>query len=1021
MRTLSHGRQLVLAILCGLLTALPALAQAGSEISGRVSNRDTGEYLQSAQIRLSGTAQATFTDSTGYFDFPNVPPGEYQIEVIYPGVGRAVEPVSVAPQTRVRRDIAVKSDVVQMSAFEVQAISEGNALALSKQRASQSIRNVLSVDAYGNVTDANVGNMLRLVPGVTTADADGDARFAVIRGLSPSLSTMTINGLPVATAQSNGSQQLDLHSTNNLSTIEVVKAPTPDMEHDAIGGSVNLTSRSAFDRKDRVLDFTVGSGYMEMLQKWNRNALLSWADKFAHNKLGVTFNANYFDSSGGTQSVNHTVRYNRPYGVGYFVTNNVHELNSVRLNDQQFNRKRYSTSSRVDYRFSDDFRVYADLGYSAYKDERINRDNQWNIAKNPVTGQPLFDDGVTTIAWPLNGAPINTAVAGLTTGIVNVGPSTGFIRMRASSIKFNTVLYNVGTGFLLKKPTYRLDGDFSYSSIKGKQDWMVPIEVQLDGFQMEAVRAPDPYWPKLTITGQGVTTVAPAVLAPALVYRDPSQLVNYTTRRTSDTNNQNNTEELYGAALHFSKIFRLGARALSVKVGGKYRGKSKVNNSNIERWGFNADPAVLATLLDQSFKPVGPLYDHYSGLLRPPWPDLQKYNALIKSDPAGKVTLDALQTARQSLLNDWKAAEDVAMGYVMGTLDLTPKLKVIAGIHYEGTTWATQGFGIRPRRPGDPTFADDVTQITDPLTGATIQLAQFTFIRQNDSGDYGKFSPGLHLRYEFRRNIVFRAAYTETFSRPAYTLLVPKAAIDEINSQINPGNPNLKAAQAQNFDLSVEAYLPSVGVVSLGLFRKNVDGFIFSNQYRLFQSADDIAKKQSFGVPPQLLNNLWTVIQMVNGEGASVHGAEAAYMQQLRFLPWHLDGLGVLANVTLLKSTSKIATRAGETFPLIDQSDLTYSVGASYEKFGFSGRAIGTYRGKHLREVTDKRPEDVYADGRLVWNVSASYSINRTWSLFADLLNLTDSPFRQYTGYRHVPATNNNYGRTYNFGIKSRF
>jgi outer membrane receptor protein involved in Fe transport len=159
----------------------------------------------------------------------------------------------------------------------------------------------------------------------------------------------------------------------------------------------------------------------------------------------------------------------------------------------------------------------------------------------------------------------------------------------------------------------------------------------------------------------------------------------------------------------------------------------------------------------------------------------------------------------------------------------------------------------------------------------------------------------------------------------------------------------------------------------------------------------------------------------VYGEGASVHGAVFSFLQVLRFLPWHLDGIGVLANVTLLKSKSKIATREGETFPLIDQADVTYSVGLSYEKFGFSGRIIGTSRGKHLKEVTDKRPEDVYADERVVWNLSASYNISRTWSLFADFLNLTDSPFRQYTGYPHVPATNNYYGRTYNCGVKARF
>ena len=1012
----------ILGTFIALVFGVSAFAQNSGQISGRVFNKDTGEYLQSALVHLKGTTLETNTDRTGYYVFRSLPAGEYVIDVNYPGLNALPVQVTLAAGAAVEQEIAVEeAEQVTLDTYTVREIAAGNALALSRQKASENIRNVLSVDAYGNVTDGNVGNMLRMIPGVTTSDADGDARFAIIRGLSPSLSTLSVNGLPVASAQADSSQQLDIHSTNNLSTIEVIKAPTPDKEHDAIGGSVNLVTRSAFDRKARLLDFTAGTGYMQMLGKWNKSFLMSWSDKFKDDRLGLTFSASYFDTSGGTQSVRQRFRYNRASDYGYNPNNNIYELDSVNLIDQRFTRERYSASSRIDFKLSEDFRVYADLGYSAYRDDRQNRNNQWNIGKNLITAQPFSDDGITTVSVPLNGMLVNTALGGFPYGTVRIGPVSSFIRLSVSDVKYATDLYNVGTGFVLDKKTHKLEGNAYYSRITGKEDWMVPIQVQMEGFQMEAVRAPDSYWPELTIKGQEITTLTPTLFAPSFIYRDPTNLANYTTQRTLDTNNQDNAEKLYGGSLDFTKNMTLANRPFAIKVGGKIRGKDKVNNANIERWKYTGGGTVLATLLDTEFEPEGPIYTHYSGLVQPPWPDIVKYNDLVRNDPTGKVTVDPTQTARNSILNDWTASEDVYSGYLMGSLRLSPKLLALGGLRYEKTDWATKGYGIRPRLPGDPGYDDDVKTIENPITGETIDLTQYTFFRQGASGSYDKLSPGVHLRYLLRPNIVLRAAYTETFSRPYYLLLIPRASIDQILKEINPGNPDLKAAEAQNYDLSAEFYLPSIGLFSIGAFRKDIDGFIFRSDLRLGNGADEIAQKNAYGVPSSMLNDTWTVHQVLNGEGARVEGFEIAYMQRLKFLPWHFDGLGVVANVTLLDSTSYVSTRGTESFPLVDQSDLSYNVGLTYEKFGFSGRVTVTSRGDYLTTVGSNVNEDIYSQRRDVWNFSASYRINSRWSVFADLLNFTDSPFRQYFGKKGNGYTNDYYGRTFNFGIKAKF
>ena len=96
-----------------------------------------------------------------------------------------------------------------------------------------------------------------------TANYNGhDVRQVSIRGVGPDLNAVTMDGLQVASAQSaNGGRafEFDQASLGNIETIEVTKAPTPDMDGASIGGSVNLVTKSAFDRAvPRVFTYTLG-------------------------------------------------------------------------------------------------------------------------------------------------------------------------------------------------------------------------------------------------------------------------------------------------------------------------------------------------------------------------------------------------------------------------------------------------------------------------------------------------------------------------------------------------------------------------------------------------------------------------------------------------------------------------------------------------------------------------------------------------------------------------------------------
>jgi TonB-dependent receptor len=118
---------------------------------------------------------------------------------------------------------------------------------------------VISSDQIGRFPDANIGDALKRVPGITIQNDQGEARNLIIRGLAPNLNSVTLNGDRIPSAEGdNRNVQMDLIPSDMISTIEVNKTLTPDMDADAIGGSVNLITRASPTDKGSPLHWPEG-------------------------------------------------------------------------------------------------------------------------------------------------------------------------------------------------------------------------------------------------------------------------------------------------------------------------------------------------------------------------------------------------------------------------------------------------------------------------------------------------------------------------------------------------------------------------------------------------------------------------------------------------------------------------------------------------------------------------------------------------------------------------------------------
>ena len=275
-------------------------AQTG-RISGKVID-DNSFSLTGANVYIQTLNIGTATDNEGSFSLFKVPAGDYEVRVSFLGYQTETQKITVQENKTTSLNFTLKPGVVVGQ--EVLVLGDqlkGQAKALNQQKNNMNITNVVSADQIGRFPDENIGDALKRIPSITVNYDQGEARFGNIRGTEPRLNSFTINGerVPSAEAESR-TVQLDLVSSDMIQTIEVNKAVTPDMDADAIGGSVNLVTKGAPNRLR--ISGTVGGLYNKISEKGAPSGALTVGQRFADGMLGIVLNGSYHDNQLGSNN-----------------------------------------------------------------------------------------------------------------------------------------------------------------------------------------------------------------------------------------------------------------------------------------------------------------------------------------------------------------------------------------------------------------------------------------------------------------------------------------------------------------------------------------------------------------------------------------------------------------------------------------------------------------------------------------------------------------------------------------------
>ncbi|WP_414715917.1 TonB-dependent receptor [Stenotrophomonas rhizophila] len=341
---------------------------------------------------------------------------------------------------------------------------------------------------------------------------------------------------------------------------------------------------------------------------------------------------------------------------------------------------------------------------------------------------------------------------------------------------------------------------------------------------------------------------------------------------------------------------------------------------------------------------------------------------------------DAGGNALASLEEDYTAREDIFASYAMGTWDIGA-LRIIGGVRVENTQFSATGNSV------------DVAS-----NGRTYTVTPLTVSRS-----YTNVLPGLHLRYDAGDAWVLRAAANKTVSRPSFGDIAPRIGLSRGDEEVRIGNPQLDPYESKNIDLSIEKYIGTTGILSLGLFHKAIDGYIVNTV-----STTDPAYPD------------FKVTRVINGNKATVKGAEFNWQQQLAFLPAGWDGLLVGASGTWLDTDFDpgLAGRERDDFMLPRASKHVYTAHIGYEKAGFSTRVAAVYRSEYLDTLGDSAAYDIYVAPNTQLDFSLDYKITANVSVYLEAQNLLDKPLELYQGTRSRTLQMEEYGRTYALGLK---
>jgi len=385
-----------------MLTAASAQTSRGT-ITGHVTDSG-GAVVPNAKVQLQPRGTSTTTDQNGDFKISDVAAGDYTLTVSYTGFSIFSSRVVIkGGQEAIRLD-AVLQLGTHNEAVTVHADPEGGvAEALDIERTADNIVQVLPADVITSLPNTNIADALGRLPSVSLERDEGEGKYVQIRGTEPRLSNVTIDGIHLPSSETVRNVKLDAIPADLVESVEINKTLSANQDADAIGGSVNLVTRTA--TLQPYVSFEGIGGYTPITGGRELHQLAGTAgQRFVHDKkFGALFGFSYDYNARGIDDVEPVPNINAftPDNGNAFVGPFTEDIRNY-----HYDRSRYGFDGELDYRVGEMSTVYVRGLFSHFNDNG----EDW-----------IYSPSINV--FPSNLADLTTNTCGLTTATVLNNPT----------------------------------------------------------------------------------------------------------------------------------------------------------------------------------------------------------------------------------------------------------------------------------------------------------------------------------------------------------------------------------------------------------------------------------------------------------------------------------------------------------------------------------------------------------------------------------------------------------------------
>ncbi|MDB6115736.1 MAG: hypothetical protein JWQ62_2681, partial [Lacunisphaera sp.] len=939
-----------LVLLAGLALAFvsPSRAQSGGTgtVTGHVFNAVNKEYVRDAEVHVEGTNITVGTEQGGYFNLSRVPAGKVTLTVTYTGFSPTTAEVELAPGESVTHEFELGSaqanGTVKLDTFVVTTEKDGNAKALQRQKNSMNLGRSVSSDAFGNVTEGNVGEFLKYLPGVEMEYSEADTRGPRLGGMSSEYASVTLDGKSIASADSfaqyvgyensaagtaNRSFGFDTISINSIESIEINRVIPASVPADAPAGNINLKTRKAFDQKGRHITFTVGT-VMNTEEfsfkptvgpddsygvKYRPNYSFNYSDVFLKNKLGIVLSLTESNVYVEQYRVDDT--YNRTPTA---TDTRAQVLTAVLLKDGPKWTERASYTAVFDFRATPNLTLSLNAIFSRYHAQFYNR-------------QVTMTAGGTRATVPGDGVLTYGSAPGTTGGSIVFGGGNGD--------KFTNTLSLIPS-FEYRRGNLTMDGSFSSSHSRNDYDNLAKGTLatnnvnNVTGIAFTGVRT--------SSNGADWTFVETA--GP-----DWTDLAQQKNPRISDDNRQN-TIDLKAAEANLKYVLPFKLPTF-LQLGAKRTRDHQMATDTraYDVWQF-IGPGGGTTgsfanypspfVLFQGTNQPGVKFTSIGGGGAPSFPDRDTLGTLFHTNPeyflrslstsstvAGSsgMTLANYESGRYTNKPTYDATETITAGYLMANTRID-KLRLQGGYRYELTELdASELNPFSNQQVKAAGFA--VTSALAPDSVAAIDY-KYSRPRVNRQGKYHDFFPSITAKYTLLPNLLADIGWGKTIRRPNIGNITGTRQINDDALTVTTPNPNLLPERSEKMAASLSYFFGKAGVNNVQIVASHTKTKDQTLGFRL--SSDEYGNTD-----PAL--DTYDFVSFTNASApVTWNSMEYSYTQYLSFLPRWFQGTSV--NVSYTRTYVK--TPPGVFISGIIPNSVKGTLGWRYGRVGLSLSAI---------------------------------------------------------------------------------